>query len=430
MNTIMKNIKFIKYIIISVYFGIIIGVEFAYRQTLFDKSVNIESNWQKNSTSATINFFKVITHFGSIAVILPLTFIIFFFFSLNKSYTFISVLVMSLYFDNLLKIIYNNPRPFWLKKDLFTSCETGFGNPSGHAFSSSAVYLSFWYMVTDFDTFKKTKKGIIFRIFLLVFFLLLIFTILLSRLYLGVHSINQIIYGSLLGTGVYAFYFFVLDLYTNDKFVEFIINKINIIFHSILFTVFFIVGLVCYLAINRENNYYKEVLMSICPDTKLYRFFEDEGFYAMLVLFFLIGIHYGYLVLFIIMKKYYPGKEKHVINWWKNDTIPKFLLRILMLIPFLLGMILFLVVPTSNYDLIAVIFTFKFAFPYLLTGLLMGSAYFISCIKLNLIVLVGNNKKFEEESNVAAQKNTSGNEIINLNKQMQSNENVIININK
>ena len=150
MNTIMKNIKFIKYIIISVYFGIIIGVEFAYRQTLFDKSVNIESNWQKNSTSATINFFKVITHFGSIAVILPLTFIIFFFFSLNKSYTFISVLVMSLYFDNLLKIIYNNPRPFWLKKDLFTSCETGFGNPSGHAFSSSAVYLSFWHMVTDF----------------------------------------------------------------------------------------------------------------------------------------------------------------------------------------------------------------------------------------------------------------------------------------
>ena len=68
------------------------------------------------------------------------------------------------------------------------------------------------------------------------------------------------------------------------------------------------------------------------------------------------------------MKKYYPSKEKHVINWWKNDTIPKFLLRILMLIPFLLGMILFLVVPTSNYDLIAVIFTFKFAFPYLLTG--------------------------------------------------------------
>ena len=60
----------------------------------------------------------------------------------------------------------------------------------------------------------------------------------------------------------------------------------------------------------------------------------------------------------------------------------------------------------------------------------MGSAYFISCIKLNLIVLVGNYKKFEEESNVAAQKNTSGNEIINLNKQMQSNENVIININK
>ena len=168
----------------------------------------------------------------------------------------------------------------------------------------------------------------------------------------------------------------------------------------------------------------------MCPDTKLYHFFEDEGFYAMLVLFFLIGIHYGYLILFIVMKKFYPGKEEHVINWWKNDTIPKFLLRILMLIPFLLGMILFVVVPTSNYDLIAVIFTFKFAFPYLLTGLLMGSAYFISCIKLNLIVLVGNNKKFEEESNVAAQKNTSGNEIINLNKQMQSNENVIININK
>ena len=60
----------------------------------------------------------------------------------------------------------------------------------------------------------------------------------------------------------------------------------------------------------------------------------------------------------------------------------------------------------------------------------MGSAYFISCIKLNLIVLVGNNKNFQEESNAAAQKNTSGNKIINLNKQTPTNENVIININK
>lgn len=403
----MTNTKLIKYILISIYFIIVIGIEFAYRKPLFDHSVEAELRWQEKASKSTLDFFKCITHFGSVSIIVPMAFIVFFFFPLNKSYVFFSVLVTTIYFDNLLKIIYSNPRPFWINNKLKTSCETGFGNPSGHAFTSSAIYLSFWNCVTDFEFFKKGKKGIATRIGLLLFFIGLIIAIVLSRLYLAVHSINQIIHGSLLGLGVYLVYFVVLDIFHSENFPEFITNKISIIIHSCIFFVLFIVALLCYLFIESNvTSMYKEMLQNLCPEIKLYHYFYDEGFYAMLILMFLVGLHYGMLILFKYVNSHYPGKESVIVNWWKHATVPKFLIRIVLIIPFLLTLLLFIFVPSDNYDYIALIYTFKFALPYLLTGLLISSAYFVTCIKLKLI-------KIEEEY-------TKKNEVDQENKEMSN----------
>ena len=58
-------------------------------------------------------------------------------------------------------------------------------------------------MITNFDFFRKKRKGQILRVIIFVFFSILIFLIIISRFFLSAHSINQIIYGTLLGIGIY-----------------------------------------------------------------------------------------------------------------------------------------------------------------------------------------------------------------------------------
>ena len=89
------------------------------------------------------------------------------------------------------KLIYKNPRPFfhehWVK---VYDCETGYGNPSGHSIVAVSIYLTLWKVLRKKNPFfEKYKKSF----FMLLFFF--ICCILLSRLALGAHSLNQILLG-------------------------------------------------------------------------------------------------------------------------------------------------------------------------------------------------------------------------------------------
>ena len=139
------------------YLRFIICIEKFYRELLFLKSIEIDNKLQDNSNPEVITFFKIITEFGNVGAIIPMIIIIFLFFPINKSYAFITVVTYSVYLDNVMKIIYGNPRPFWIDKNLAKGCDGGYGNPSGHSFSSSAIYLTLWYLITDLETTKDNK---------------------------------------------------------------------------------------------------------------------------------------------------------------------------------------------------------------------------------------------------------------------------------
>ena len=143
--------KIIKCVFLVLYIILTFVIEVLYRESLFEKSLKIEKNYFDNqSTPTQIKFFKFITNFGTQGVLIPLLLLVFFLFPLNKSYTFLSVVVLASYFDNVLKIIYGSPRPFWKDKEIFRVCDGGYGNPSGHSFSSFSVYLSFWNIKDQF----------------------------------------------------------------------------------------------------------------------------------------------------------------------------------------------------------------------------------------------------------------------------------------
>ncbi len=96
------------------------------------------------------------------------------------------VLLLGNTFNTVFKFLFHNPRPYWFSKAVQAySTETSFGIPSGHSQIAATVWG--WLAV-------EVKKR-----WFTILSLMLIFLIGLSRLYLGVHFLSDVLLGWTLG---------------------------------------------------------------------------------------------------------------------------------------------------------------------------------------------------------------------------------------
>lgn len=87
---------------------------------------------------------------------------------------------------NILKLFIRMPRPFWVSVDVQPwTAETSFGMPSGHATTAASI----WGVLAVFLR-KKWPT---------IFILIVIFLIGISRVFLGMHFLSQVLVGWLLG---------------------------------------------------------------------------------------------------------------------------------------------------------------------------------------------------------------------------------------
>lgn len=83
-----------------------------------------------------------------------------------------------------------------------------FGHPSGHSFIAFAMYEP---LLSDFlGTGKK-------KIFLFIWVVVAVLVI-ISRMYLGAHSIDQVVFGSLIGLSFLVIYRFWLQQFLYDTY--------------------------------------------------------------------------------------------------------------------------------------------------------------------------------------------------------------------
>lgn len=95
------------------------------------------------------------------------------------------ILVSADFANSVSKVILHQPRPYWFSEVQSLAQEPTYGAPSGHASDS----LAFWgYLAT-----RVKKRWVTFLSAILVFL------IGLSRLYLGVHFIHDVLFGWLVG---------------------------------------------------------------------------------------------------------------------------------------------------------------------------------------------------------------------------------------
>lgn len=307
----LKN-KIINIIILLVTIAIIISENF-YRNALFEYSLTFEKKWQNSSSDFIIKLFIVITKVGGEYLMALPVGIIIIFFSLVKSVFFLLGMIFCLHFHSLMKIWYGSKRPFWVDPELYQGiCDGGFGNPSGHSMTTTFIYLALFLLLTEKKIVKKSKT-----LKIILFMICIVWTILiiLSRLILGVHSVNQVIYGSLLGL------FLFLIMYQ-----VFRVHQMNVNFYRKLFVKKrFVIPISCILfflcafsvlskfLFNKDFGYksYEKILNEKCEGLPDYRKFNLDALFGSLIVVGIAGMYYGQMIFWNLIDKFYKVKPQN-----------------------------------------------------------------------------------------------------------------------
>ncbi len=404
-NVLSKSIVIKSFILLSVIITVVV-MEALTRDFVFNSSLAFEKSLQSGKSNTLTTIFKIISGIGDQHFYIPALFLIFLFYPIQRSFLFFFNVSISVLLVEILKNSYGNPRPFWIEKSLFKVCEGGYGNPSGHSISATAGFLGIWTTIFDNEYFDEKKIWKYLSLFTTV---TMIFLILLSRLYLAAHSINQVFYGASLGLGIYTLLYVILKAHKMDtvKFYQkiFLEKKYKIIFSVIFFILFLIILLVYFF---KKNEYiaYEYIFNTICSNVGLFKRFNYSGLGGGFVLFTIAGGYYG--VIFVL--RYVDEnicldieaskgnienpifiKKLNMINNWNKTSWGNFLIILVVMVGSCFPCILKSLIP--NTVELWVYFTFKTAIPLLFLGFgIWGlTIYFSFYFELS-------NKGFEENS--------------------------------
>jgi membrane-associated phospholipid phosphatase len=123
----------------------------------------------------------------------------------SASYIWVSLAFIS-YSNATLKSIYSEPRPFWTTSDIKPSqCRGAFGNPSGHCMGTSFFWVTL-LLHKYYEIGKEVKIKTIFctayivKMALIAGLMIFLIFLAISRVYLGEHTWNEVLFGLSLGT--------------------------------------------------------------------------------------------------------------------------------------------------------------------------------------------------------------------------------------
>ena len=190
----------------------ILMLESFYRDSLFNSSLDFISNVQQGASSGGIFIMEHYSDIGVAAgVAIPPIWLYFVLWKRIHALYYLMLITSLLFLSNVSKLWYNDPRPFWVREDVQAlACSTQYGNPSAHSMFSMAIATTLWL---DVNECHRSREGsfmqpIWARAILGLVCFVYTFTIGYSRVFLGVHSWNQLLFGWQLGLWVAVTFFF------------------------------------------------------------------------------------------------------------------------------------------------------------------------------------------------------------------------------
>ena len=371
---------YIKLFITIIYFALIILIEREYRNYLFDKSLKFQEDIRKDhdKDSAFYRFWKFMSYFGENKITITVFFIIFIFFPISSSFLVLQTAVYAAFLTNFFKIIYRNGRPYWNSEILDIVCNPGYGNPSGHTMASTAYYLTITHILTNFQFFKNSIKGKILRVIIFILLIILTALIILSRVLLGAHGINQVLFGFTLGVGIYFIEIYILSYHTYqpNKFINHITNIKVIIIYMVIHIILLILLIIFYFILKNDQKIEYNIREHIfngerCKIKPKYFWLKNDGFFQGLCITAILGAHIGIILLIFLLRKFNYVIDGNITEFNKS-SIKRWLIRLPILIISAIFILIFFLI--SGDSSLAIVFIFKSALSFFFTGL---GVYFI-----------------------------------------------------
>ncbi len=187
-NIIKTNYKWILFLICLIIFIFLSGKVIEYQ--IMKQDITFYNILRKYFIKDSITpYMKIITNFGGATCLITITILLLILIK-NKKIGLITLtnLVLITILNQMLKIVLKRPRP----TEFRIINETGYSFPSGHSMISMAFYGLLIYLI-----YKKIKNKYL-KATLIIILLLLILAIGISRIYLGVHYVSDVIGGFLI----------------------------------------------------------------------------------------------------------------------------------------------------------------------------------------------------------------------------------------
>ena len=297
-----------KFILVIITITIILDILF--QKTVFAISINFVSSLREKIPQENLTIYKTLSHLGKEQIIFPIIYIIYICYPIKYSFLLFNVYFSSKFFVNFLKLSFQSPRPFWNNISIFGKCNNGFGNPSAHSFTTISIYSSICHVIIS-----NNKNNFILKVILIFLTVFISIITCFSRIILGVHSIDQVIFGFFLGLCFYIFVFHVYHINCNSN--NQILNHINLSFKKMCLIILMIIlaylGLLNYRKHDEElnkviNNYSKQI-KEICPSLPESKILYNDSLLFFVALFSIFSA-------FIALKfEFYISFENNSSNW-------------------------------------------------------------------------------------------------------------------
>jgi len=344
------------------------ALEAILRENLYSFGINIieKIQYNINENYLMISLLRVLSFMATKDCLIILIFLTFNYFDMYTTLIVVEVCGCCSIGTGLFKLIYKNPRPFfheeWVK---VYDCETGYGNPSGHSIVVVSTYLTFWKIFKlKYHINPKLRK------YLFALLCTFIFSVLFSRLALGVHSLNQIFLGSFIGYQIYSLIFYVLNINLDLELeIKSLINYHYLNIMAAVMTSLLLFGFVVFnffpLSMNLDVDKYLQRILETCPGTPYSKVFDYEAYFMLSSCSILLGAYYG--IYYDIKVNLKSSDEWVQINTgkflWNKTSVFKSFIRILvmasvLIVPFLLTVFI------SSHAHTNIIFILKNLVPY------------------------------------------------------------------
>ena len=249
--------------------------------------------------SGFLNFLEnIFSLFGNtIIVVLILAAYVFFVKERVKTVVHVIFLTGVLYYMTILKQIFEESRPFWTTsqiKHLEWLCPLSFGNPSGHSFVVIVLYEP---IISDVLGTGPKKVGIFVWLFLSAL-------VMMSRMYLGAHSLDQIVFGGMLGLCFLVYYKFFLQELLYRTIINILNNRHKQFYfmaNTVIAIIFLTLPIIVYVISLQNRAPVEAILLSNievgCGKVLTSNYLLSKNLMGNVLGFIAVGMFYGLLML-------------------------------------------------------------------------------------------------------------------------------------